>query len=193
MAGFKSFMRKTTKKPKSSSFRSVENSSFGVRTPSSISRSFSAPNHRQLSLVFNKFDANGDGKISASELSSILSNLGQNVSDEEIVAMIREVDSDGDGFIDLGEFIELNTNGVDYEEIVLNLREAFSVYDIDGNGSISADELMHIMRSLGDICTMGDCRRMISGVDADGDGTISFEEFSVMMMMGVKFNNGAVN
>ena len=64
--------------------------------------------------------------------------------------MIVEVDTDGDGFIDLNEFVELNTKGVDFDEAMENLKDAFSVYDMDGNGVISADELHKMMRSLGD-------------------------------------------
>ncbi|TKY60977.1 calcium-binding protein CML25 [Spatholobus suberectus] len=138
----------------------------------------------ELEQVFNKFDVNGDGKISASELGSIMGSLGQPATEQELENMIREVDGDGDGCISLQEFIELNTKGVDSDEVLENLKDAFSVFDIDGNGSITAEELNTVMRSLGEECSLADCRRMIGGVDSDGDGTIDFEEFRVMMMMG---------
>ncbi|KAL5052728.1 hypothetical protein RYX36_033410, partial [Vicia faba] len=63
----------------------------------------------ELEEVFKKFDVNGDGKISASELGSIMGSLGKPASDDELNNMIREVDGDGDGCISLPEFIELNT------------------------------------------------------------------------------------
>ncbi|CAN0841921.1 Probable calcium-binding protein CML25 [Linum grandiflorum] len=117
----------------------------------------------ELELVFKKFDVNGDGKISASELGSIMSSLGQKASEEELQKMITEFDADGDGFIDFKEFVEL-------------------IYDIDGNGSITAEELHKVMGSLGEDCSIAECRKMISGVDNDGDGTIDFEEFKMMML-----------
>nr|GMD18435.1 probable calcium-binding protein CML25 [Ipomoea batatas] len=138
----------------------------------------------ELEQVFNKFDVNGDGKISWSELGSIMGSLGHVATEEELKAMIREVDGDGDGFIDLREFIELNTQGIDSEEILRDLKDAFSVFDIDKNGSISADELQNVLHSLGDDCSIADCRNMISGVDRDGNGMIDFEEFRDMMTMG---------
>ncbi|KAH7570883.1 hypothetical protein JRO89_XS05G0213400 [Xanthoceras sorbifolium] len=147
------------------------------------------PQIHELEQVFKRFDANGDGKISVAELGAIMSSLGYNATEEELQKMMREIDSDGDGFIDLDEFIELNTKGVDSKEVLENLKDAFSVYDIDGNGSITAEELFKVLKSLGDECTMAECRKMISGVDSDGDGMINFEEFKVMMMMGARYDS----
>lgn len=138
----------------------------------------------ELEQVFKKFDVNGDGKISSSELGSIMGSLGHRPTEDELEKMIVEVDADGDGFIDLQEFIELNTKGIDSAELMENLKDAFSVFDIDKNGSITADELQNVLGSLGEDCSLGECRRMIAGVDQDGDGMISFDEFKVMMMMG---------
>ncbi|CAI8598517.1 unnamed protein product [Vicia faba] len=88
--------------------------------------------------------------ISASELGSIMGSLGQPTSDEELNNMIREVDGDGDGCISLPEFIELNMKGVDSDEILENLKDAFAVFDMDGNGSITAEKLNTVMRDLGE-------------------------------------------
>lgn len=141
----------------------------------------------ELEQVFKKFDVNGDGKISSSELGSIMGCMGHCPTNEELEKMIVEADGDGDGFIDLNEFIELNTKGVDSNEVLENLKDAFSVFDVDKNGSITVDELQKVLGSLGEECTAGECRRMIAGVDQDGDGMISFDEFK-MMMSGSRFN-----
>ncbi|XP_023512761.1 probable calcium-binding protein CML25 [Cucurbita pepo subsp. pepo] len=177
--GFKSlFCRK--KKP----FASVDSPLVSASTTlgSGSSLEDSRAQIAELEEVFKKFDVNGDGKISSSELGTILGSLGHNAKEEELAKMIEEFDADGDGFIDLQEFVELNTKEIDPEELLESLREAFSVYDIDGNGSITAEELHEVLKSLGDDCSVEDCRQMISGVDRNGDGMISFEEFKVMMM-----------
>ncbi|CAA0841435.1 Probable calcium-binding protein CML25 [Striga hermonthica] len=162
-----------------SELEQVVNNKFDVNGDGKIS---------ELEQVFNKFDVNGDGKISAAELGSIMGSLGHAASEEDLAFMIREVDADGDGFIDLQEFIELNTEGVGLEELLQNLKDAFQVFDIDRNGSISAEELQKVLGSLGEECSIDDCRKMISGVDVDGNGTISFDEFKVMMMKGSRFD-----
>ncbi|KAK1323282.1 putative calcium-binding protein CML25 [Acorus calamus] len=48
--------------------------------------------------------------------------------------MMAEADSDDNGFIDLGEFMELNTRDVDDAVALENLREAFGVFDMNGAG-----------------------------------------------------------
>lgn len=54
--------------------------------------------------IFKKFDLNGDGQISATELADCLKALG-NVSEEEVKNMMAEIDTDGDGYISYEEYI----------------------------------------------------------------------------------------
>ncbi|KAL3844924.1 hypothetical protein ACJIZ3_002327 [Penstemon smallii] len=55
--------------------------------------------------IFKRFDANGDGKISAAELGEALKTLGS-VTVEEIKRMMSEIDTDGDGHISFEEFTD---------------------------------------------------------------------------------------
>ncbi|XP_052196107.1 polcalcin Syr v 3-like [Diospyros lotus] len=55
--------------------------------------------------IFKRFDANGDGKISAAELGESLKMLGS-VTPDEIQRMMAELDTDGDGFISFQEFLD---------------------------------------------------------------------------------------
>jgi calmodulin len=61
------------------------------------------------------------------------------------------------------------------------LREAFKVFDKDGNGFISASELRSVMASLGEKLTDEEVEEMMREADADGDGQVNFEEFVRMM------------
>ncbi|KAK1325159.1 putative calcium-binding protein CML25 [Acorus calamus] len=63
--------------------------------------------------------------------------------------MMAEADSDGNGFIDLGEFMELNPRDVDDAAALEDLREAFGVFDMNGDRSISTKELHMVLKRLG--------------------------------------------
>merc|ERR1711874_848128 len=61
------------------------------------------------------------------------------------------------------------------------IREAFRVFDKDGNGNISAAELRHVMTNLGEKLTDEEVDEMIREADIDGDGQVNYEEFVTMM------------
>nr|XP_009775333.1 PREDICTED: probable calcium-binding protein CML23 [Nicotiana sylvestris] len=135
----------------------------------------------EVKKVFKKFDTNGDGKISLSELGGILNALGTKTTPDEAKRMMIEVDTDGDGFIDLKEFAAFHCPVESPNTVNKDLRDAFNLYDKDKNGKISAAELHSVMKGIGEKCSLKDCRRMISSVDDDCDGSVNFEEFKKMM------------
>ncbi|KAG2358412.1 calmodulin, partial [Suillus spraguei] len=60
-------------------------------------------------------------------------------------------------------------------------KEAFSLFDKDGDGTIATKELGTVMRSLGQNPTEAELQDIINEVDADGNGTIDFPEFLTML------------
>lgn len=74
------------------------------------------------------------------------------------------------------------TNWVLFSEF----KEAFSLFDKDGDGTITTKELGTVMRSLGQNPTEAELQDMINEVDADGNGTIDFPEFLTMMARKMK-------
>ncbi|XP_050428126.1 neo-calmodulin-like [Adelges cooleyi] len=72
---------------------------------------------KELRDAFRVFDKHNRGYISASDLRAVLQCLGEDLSEEEIEDMIKEVDVDGDGRIDFYEFVHaLGEPGDDYDE-----------------------------------------------------------------------------
>ncbi|URE31258.1 hypothetical protein MUK42_16527 [Musa troglodytarum] len=63
------------------------------------------------------------------------------------------------------------------------MREAFRVFDENGDGYISAAELQAVLDKLGLLegRSIDGVRRMISAVDRDRDGRVDFFEFKNMM------------
>merc|ERR1712150_352675 len=72
------------------------------------------------------------------------------------------------------------------EEQIAEFKEAFSLFDKDGDGTITTKELGTVMRSLGQNPTEAELQDMINEVDADGNGTIDFPEVLTMMTRKMK-------
>ena len=60
--------------------------------------------------------------------------------------------------------------------------EAFRVFDKDGNGTISAAELRHVMTNLGEKLTDEEVDEMIREADVNGDGIIDYKEFTKIIL-----------
>ncbi|XP_033736474.1 neo-calmodulin-like [Pecten maximus] len=67
------------------------------------------------------------------------------------------------------------------DEQIKEFKEAFSLFDKDGDGTITTEELGTVMRSLGQSPNEQDLQDMINEVDVDGNGIIDFTEFLAMM------------
>jgi len=131
-------------------------------------------------------DTNGDGKLDKKEIKNgYLEYFGKSMSDEEIDEMFDKVDVDGSGAIDYSEFVVASMN----EKNLLSnnkLQSAFKMFDKDGGGSISTDEIKQVL-SFGQNLEEAVVNDIIKQVDANGDGEISFDEFAEMMLKNIQW------
>lgn len=70
------------------------------------------------------------------------------------------------------EFLNLMAQKVQVGDAEEELKNAFKVFDRDGSGTISAEELRHVLTSLGENMTAAEIEEMIQMADKDGDGSI---------------------
>ena len=89
---------------------------------------------------FATLDKNRDGRITVSELSRAMSNCGLSQSANELEALVKDIDVDGDGKIDVQEFLAASMlhNKMLKED---RIREAFDTFDTDKTGVLSFDNL----------------------------------------------------
>ena len=58
------------------------------------------------------------------------------------------------------------------------LRQAFSVFDTNGDGTISTAEIRNVIMEMGEPVEEADIERVLGSIDTDGDGSINYSEFS---------------
>lgn len=100
---------------------------------------------REVREMFLKFDANNDGFLTLEELRTGYSDIAQilNVDEPDVEEMLRGADLDGDGKVDYTEFIAAAFR----KDLLLsgeNLQRAFRMFDADGDGTISKEELKKV-------------------------------------------------
>ncbi|XP_077285338.1 troponin C, isoallergen Bla g 6.0101-like isoform X1 [Arctopsyche grandis] len=139
-----------------------------------------------LKNAFDAFDQEKKGVISTDMIGTILEMLGHILDDDTLAEIISEVDQDGSGELEFPEFCQLAAKFLteeeeDQEAMVKELREAFRMYDKEGNGYITTDVLREIFKELDDKITAEDLDMMIEEIDSDGSGTVDFDEFLEVM------------
>lgn len=138
---------------------------------------------KQLRAIFRRFDMDSDGSLTLLELAALLRSLGLKPSGDQIHAMLASIDSNGNGSVEFNELLTAIMPDMT-EEILINqeqLLEVFRSFDRDSNGYITAVELAGAMAKMGQPLTYRELTEMIREADSNGDGVISFNEFSSIM------------
>lgn len=164
--------------------RPASSPSFRLRNPSL--------NSLRLRRIFDVFDRNGDGIITVHELTRALEQLGLEADPAELECIVRSYMKPGSSGLEYEDFdslhrelgdslfgAECDSDGAEEGD----LKEAFRVFDEDGDGFISAAELQSVLGKLGlkEGEEMESVRQMICSVDWNRDGRVDFHEFKQMM------------
>ena len=119
--------------------------------------------------------------VSPEELKDTLRSLGQDPSDEDIAKILRDFDEDKSGDINFEEFLKFLAKKMKNHDPEIEIMQACQVFDVNGDGFISSDELKMVMADLGENLSDAEIADMIKVGDLDGDGRINYAEFAKMM------------
>eukprot|EP00301_Raphidiophrys_heterophryoidea_P022500 c6635_g1_i2.p1 GENE.c6635_g1_i2~~c6635_g1_i2.p1 ORF type:complete len:109 (+),score=38.04 c6635_g1_i2:255-581(+) len=103
---------------------------------------------------------------------------------EEVKGFMSKWDRNNDGRIDFDEFCAvLSKTQKAWDD---QLRVAFEVFDVDGDGKISSSDIVQMLKEMGQSLTSNELELIMSEVDTNKSGHIEFDEFKQMMTYGQK-------
>lgn len=136
---------------------------------------------RELKNVFLAFDLNGDGRLTKDELIEGMTQVmtrGEALNDVERI--LENLDGDKNGYIEYEEFLRAS---LDKEKLLSkeNIKIAFDMFDKDGSGYIDKNEIKQVLGGGSSQHSENVWSNILSEIDVNSDGKISFEEFSEVM------------
>lgn len=96
--------------------------------------------------------------------------------------LFQDMDTDGDGVIEYSEFLAAAMDERFQQQADL-CWSAFRLFDRDGDGKISLDEIKSVLKTDGaaDAMGTGAVEAVLKSADTNGDGLLDFDEFMAMM------------
>lgn len=132
--------------------------------------------------VFDQFD-DEDGYLSVQKLGDVMKSLGYNMKKTQLKELMDQVDQDGSGTVDFEEFLPLVAHELKKKEDEKFYYTLFRILDKKKRGWIGVDDLRFILEGLAEEVdlTSEEINDMITDIDEDGNGQVSFQEFLTLM------------
>ncbi|GFQ01661.1 probable calcium-binding protein cml44 [Phtheirospermum japonicum] len=143
-----------------------------------------------LHRIFKNLDKDNNGQVDIQELHHLLDTIGIRTTLDELEKYVGRKSLNYFDFLFFYEAMEQNTEATtshspddDHHNDENDLFKAFKVFDLNGDGYISSEELQSVLSRLGllDKTNGHDCKDMISVYDENSDGVLDFGEFKNMM------------
>lgn len=132
----------------------------------------------ELREAFAVYDTDGDGKIRTRELGTVMRQLGRNPTEKEILEISKMLGPS----LTFNEFTLLMADRLEIFDTKKAVREAFRVFDVNGNGLISAVELRHVLTTIGEKLTRKEANEMMRVAGTNCDGLINCDDFINLMI-----------
>lgn len=138
--------------------------------------------------LFYTFDKNMDGRLSHNEIidgfKNHVNHFNMKQHEKELAKIIKKIDQDKSGFIEYEEFVRAAINK---KELLSeqNLLNAFKLFDKDGSGGITPNELKAL---LGITSKYSDkvWNEVINQIEHNKENEVTYKEFQNMMQKLIK-------
>ncbi|XP_065266922.1 uncharacterized protein LOC135883629 isoform X2 [Emys orbicularis] len=138
---------------------------------------------QQLREAFDLLDTDGTGTVDVKDLKVSIRALGYEPKKEEMKKIVSEVDKEGSGKINFDSFLYAMTQKMSEPESREDILKAFKLFDDNGTGKISFQNLKRVAGEIGENLTDEELQEMIDEADVDGDGEVNEQEFLRIIRM----------
>jgi Ca2+-binding EF-hand superfamily protein len=131
----------------------------------------------EIREVFDLFDVDENGTVARKELKLMMRALGVEARKETLARL----QAGKTGPLTFEEFLGLMTQILNEQEIQEEMMKIFNLFDVDGKGKITFDNLKSVAQQLAENVTDEELREMIREADLDRDGAVNASEFVRIM------------
>ena len=101
-----------------------------------------------------------------------MTSLGFEAKSAATFQMISDMDADGSGAIDFGEWLTLMTKRVNDKDSRANIDKIFALYDDQRTGYIDVNTLKRVAAELSENVSDAELDELIKRADCNGDGIV---------------------
>merc|ERR1712023_325545 len=98
----------------------------------------------EIREAFGLFDGDASGMIDVRELKAAMRALGFEVKNGELKKMVTDIDNDGNGTIEFGEFLQMMTGKMGEKDTREDIEKVFKLFDDDNTNKISFRNLRRV-------------------------------------------------
>ncbi|CAK8691369.1 neo-calmodulin-like [Clavelina lepadiformis] len=148
-----------------------------------VEETFDQP-ETEIDALFRLFDQKQIGVVGIEELRAIFHSTKHYATNSELNAIIKEINKNGNDVITVQDFQE-------YAQMELErcpddvIRNAFEVFDSDGDGYISKEDLRNLISNLLSPPTDEELNHLLDEADRKAEGRIDFEDFVNALSVGM--------
>jgi Ca2+-binding EF-hand superfamily protein len=131
----------------------------------------------EIREAFDLFDVSGTGLVPRKDLKVMMRALGIEARKETLARL----QAGKTGSVQYEEFLSLMTTILNEKDIHDEMMRAFNLFDMDGRGKITFENLKRVANELNEALSDDELREMIREADIDQDGAVNASEFVRIM------------
>mmetsp|Transcript_19378 Transcript_19378/g.28419 ORF Transcript_19378/g.28419 Transcript_19378/m.28419 type:complete len:179 (-) Transcript_19378:237-773(-) len=139
----------------------------------------------ELTEAFRLFDTTSTGSVDAIEIKALFIALGfKSIKKAEVKQLLSNIDKTGTDTVTFNEFVAMVSPKILSRDPKEEIGRIFDLFDEEGNGVISFENLKKVSAELGENYTDKDMRQMVEEADRTGNGGIRRDDFYTIVMKG---------